>query len=274
MAIGLWRRDRRVLATIACAVAQITHVAIVGPIALTVVALRWRFEPQRRALLLCYAAASIVAVPAALIVFASPVYADAAIGTRLYAFVMTYVERGLVVAVPCALVALPKVSQRWIATLAIAAAVSNLVLVGPYDTAFAWRGLVRTPDESIRAVTNSAAFRPGETYRVLQASDGKVAMYEVLRQGGLLDSEFFPESIHRSNFADVHVYSTFLQNRHVDFVVVFSAYDHLYKKNEHALLDDLAARGPDCHDGVVGVSRANDGADPWLYQIDRSCVPT
>jgi hypothetical protein len=274
LAIGLWRRDRPVLATIACAVAQITHVAIVGPIALTVVALRWRFEARRRSLLFCYAAASVVAVPAALIVFASPAYADTTIGTRLYAFVMTYIERGLVVAVPCALVALPKVSRRWIATLAIAAAVSNFVLVGPYDTAFAWRGLVRTPDESIRAVTDSAAFRTGDTYRVLQASDGKVAMYEVLRQGGRLDSEFFPESIHRTNFADVHVYSTFLQNRHVDFVVVFSAYDRYYKKNEHALLDDLVASGPACHDGVVGVSRASDGTDPWLYQIDRSCLPT
>ena len=271
LAIGLWRRDRRVFATIACAVAQITHVAVVGPIALTLVALRWRFERHRRALLACYAIASIMALPAALIVFASPVYADAALTTRVSEFFLTYVERGLVVLVPCALAALPNSWQRWIAIFAVVAAVSNVVLVGPYDTSFAWRGLVRTPDESIQTVIASTSFEPGATYRVLQASDGKVAMYELLRHGARLDSEFFPESLHRRSFVDVTAYSAFLVERRVDFVIAFSAYDRLYKKNEHGLLDELVARGPDCRDGVVGVSRVNDSEDPWLYRIDRRC---
>ena len=242
LAIGLWRRDRRGWATLACAVAQITHVAVIGPIALTVVALRWRFERRRRALLVCYAIASIMAVPAALIVFTSPVYEDAAPGTRVYEFLTTYAERALVVAVPCALAALPRIPRRWIATFATLAALSNLVLVRPYDTAFAWRGLVQTPDQSIQTVIESAAFQLGATYRVLEASDGKVAMYELLRHGARLDSEFFPESIHRRNFPNVNAYSAFLEQRHVDFVVVFSAYDQHYKKNEHGLLDELVVR--------------------------------
>ena len=51
-----------------------------------------------------------------------------------------------------------------------------------------------------RFVTSSA-FRPGLTYRVLRTSDGKVGMYQVIRAGGRLDSEFFPESIWGGMFA-------------------------------------------------------------------------
>ena len=271
LAIGLWRRDRRVWATLACGVAQIIHVAVIGPIVLTIVAVRWRFERKRRALLFGYAIASIMAVPAAVIVFASPVYSDAATGTRLYEFFITYAQRGLVIAIPCVLAAIPNLPRRWAATFAVVVGLSNAALVGPYDTAFAWRGLVRSPDESIQAVIQSAAFQPGATYRVLEASDGKIAMYELLRSGARLDSEFFPESIHRRNFADVETYSGFLNKRHVDFVIVFAAYDRHYRKNEHRLLDELAARGPDCREGVVGVERARDTWDPLLYRISRGC---
>ena len=41
---------------------------------------------------------------------------------------------------------------------------------------------------------------PGATYRVLRGGDGKLGMYHVLRAGGRLDSEMFPESMAIRNF--------------------------------------------------------------------------
>ena len=56
------------------------------------------------------------------------------------------------------------------------------------------------------------------TYRILRAGDGKVGMYQVLRAGGRLDSEFFPESIVRRTWPSAAEYCTFLRGRHVDRV--------------------------------------------------------
>ena len=50
-------------------------------------------------------------------------------------------------------------------------------------------------------------------------------MYQIVRKGGHLDSEFFPESIDRRSWPDPEAYSKFLRTRRVDFVIVFDSYD-------------------------------------------------
>ena len=35
-------------------------------------------------------------------------------------------------------------------------------------------------------------------------------------------------------------YAAFLQNRKVEYVIIYTTYDHRYQTNEHALLRDLA----------------------------------
>src|SRR6476619_8584186 len=54
LGIGFWRRDRRLWAVLAVGLAQLTHIAVVLPIAAILVLLRLRWEPHRRALVGCY----------------------------------------------------------------------------------------------------------------------------------------------------------------------------------------------------------------------------
>ncbi|MEO9256238.1 MAG: hypothetical protein ABI305_11890, partial [Tepidiformaceae bacterium] len=74
-------------------------------------------------------------------------------------------------------------------------------------------------------------------------ADGKVGMYQLIRHGGRLDSEFFPESIDRRSWASAATYQAFLAGRHVDYVLIYYAYDVRYGTNEHALLNELVAKG-------------------------------
>ena len=83
----------------------------------------------------------------------------------------------------------------------------------------------------------SAGFEPGLTYRILRAADGKVGMYQLLRGGARLDSEFFPESQGRRRFAGLSDYGAFLRDRNVDRVIAFANYDALvHDGNERELL--------------------------------------
>ena len=75
-------------------------------------------------------------------------------------------------------------------------------------------------------------------------------MYQVLKAGGRLDSEFFPESIGRRSFATVEAYSAFLRKRRRRQVILFANYDARWSTNEHALLEELASIRPvQCHAG-------------------------
>jgi hypothetical protein len=102
---------------------------------------------------------------------------------------------------------------------------------------------------------HSPEFVPGATYRLLDAADGKVSMYRVVKAGGRIDSEFFPESILHQSFSSPAAYSEFLRSRHVDYVAVSSWYQRRWKTNERALLEQLAATpGLDCAHGLVPTS--------------------
>jgi hypothetical protein len=99
-----------------------------------------------------------------------------------------------------------------------------------------------------------------------------VGMYQLIRHGAVLDSEFFPESIWYGRFADEQSYSAFLANRHVDYVLLFSAIPRTVRTNEAQLLRAMAASGRDCRGGTAGVRlvRSHSGWDD--YAIDRSCL--
>ena len=74
----------------------------------------------------------------------------------------------------------------------------------------------------------------------MRSRDGKVGMYQALRRGAFLDSEFFPESFARRSWPNGEAYAGFLASRKVDFVVIYRLYDERHRTNEHALLDSLS----------------------------------
>src|SRR5207344_2208983 len=96
---------------------------------------------------------------------------------------------------------------------------------------------------SLDTFLRSPQFETGATYRVLRgAGDGKLGLYHVLRAGGRLDSEMFPESMAIKDFASVSEYEQLLCRRHVDYVIAYASYTASRAKNELAVLRELAAR--------------------------------
>jgi hypothetical protein len=283
VAIGLWRRDRRNLAVLAAAVAQATHPAIIIPIAMLVVGVWLFWEPRKRALVLSYGASLLLALPAAYLVFDSPVMEDTSIVTKIANFAATLAVRIFVVAVPLVLAAIRRNGLEWLprrlvrrglepyalGTVALAI-ILNVAFLQPFELTWAWAGLARRPDKTLAEFARSSDFTPGITYRVLRAGDGKVGMYQLLKAGGHLDSEFFPESIGRRSFPDLAVYSTFLRRRGVDTVIVFKNFDVRWKTNEHQLLEDLVT-ADHCSPTQVGASVVERFERFDVYHIQRTC---
>jgi hypothetical protein len=269
--IGCWRRGHRAWAIVLVGIGQLTHPAVVLPIAALVVALRLRWEPDRRRLLGAWALSVCIAAPGIWPVLASPVFSDSSTATKLVEFVGTVLIRACVL-LPALLVLVADNRPHWLApSLAAAALVLNVVVLAPLQAGYSWGALTRQPDTTIQAFTATAQFRPGATYRLVRGADGKVGMYQLMRAGGKLDSEFFPESIWFGNFPSVAAYSQFLVDRKVDHVLIFYDGQERHPTNELALLRRLANAGGGCTTSQVGVRlvRAYPGWDD--YAIDRSC---
>jgi hypothetical protein len=251
LGIGAWRRDRRIMAVLAVGLAQATHPAIVLPLAGALVVAWLPWEPRRRSLVLHYAISLVFALPALWIVLNAPVFEEASVATKTFGFVGTIAPRSLVILVPIGLVLLQRNWQpQWRGpALCSALVLANVFMWGPLGMPWAWKGLDRQPDTRMVAFTDSDEFVPGATYRVLRIADGKIGMYQLLRGGGRLDSEFFPESIHRRSWATTDAYARFLQGRQVDFVMIWRGYDRRFETNEHALLRELVVSGG-CTDGL------------------------
>ena len=272
LAIGLWRRDRWRGATIAAGLAGITHPAVIMPIVLALAAVTyWRTRDRR--LLTAYLGSAVIALPAAVLVVRSPVFSDTTLAVKLVQFVGTVLPRAAVVVVPAGLAWLARRRPRALVHPAIAAALllANLALV-PIDTRTGWIGLRLDPEQRAVGIINSNEFRPGLTYRILRTDDRKVTMYTVVRHGGHLDSEFFPESMAITNFRSARQYSQFLAGRSVDVAVDYRSYDRKYRTNEHAVLASLAANSPTCSSGLVGVTRFHHEATWDGYRIARKCI--
>jgi hypothetical protein len=281
-AVACWRRRRYGLAAVLAGLGQATHPAVVLPMGVVLVAWWWRWEPDRRRLLRYYAASLLPAIPAALLVFASPVFGDSSPVVVATSFFGTLGVRILVLAIPIALVIVQRrlrsttTPSRVITHFpAVACAVlllSNVVFAGPLEAEYSWGALDRKPDTQLLTFIKSNNFDPGATYRILRAHDGKIGMYQLVQHDARLDSEFFPESIARNNWPDVTKYSHFLRKRRVDFVIIFRTYDREWRTNEHQLLRDLNETGPNgCDASRVGVRQIREPQAFDVYAIRRGC---
>jgi hypothetical protein len=281
-AVACWRRRRYLPAAVLAGLGQATHPAVVLPMGVVLVAWWWRWEPDRRRLLRYYAASLLPAIPAALLVFASPVFGDSDPAVIVTGFFGTLGVRILVLAVPIALVVVQRrlqssasplrVTTRFPAAVCLTLLLSNVVLAGPLEAEYSWGALGRKPDTQLLSFIKSSRFDPGKTYRILRAHDGKIGMYQLVQHNARLDSEFFPESIARNSWPDVTRYSQFLRNRRVDYVIIFRTYDREWRTNEHQLLRQLKKQDPDrCDADRVGVHQVSTARTFDVYRIRRDC---
>jgi hypothetical protein len=272
LGVACWRRDRRLAAALLVGLGQATHPAIVLPMGIILVAVCLPFAADRRALLRWYALSVAIALPAVVLVFASPGYADATTRDRLVNFIGTLAPRILVLAIPILLVLVRRTGVRAYAPLALAVVLlTNLALEKPLNVAFQWHALTRTATTgSLDAYLHSNRFVPGATYRVLRgAGDAKLGMYHVLLAGGRLDSEMFPESMAVRSFKTERDYEQLLCDRHVDFVIAYASYTASRRTNEESVLRGLAAnRSP-----AVRVNAIEHGPGHTVYRVTRAGCP-
>lgn len=240
-AVGAWRRDAALAAALLLGMGQATHAAVMVPIAAGLVAARLPFERDRRRYLAWYALSLLIAVPAVILVLLSPSVGESTRAQLIGNFFATVTLRAVVVAAPFIAIALQKtpLARAPLAILAMLVAL-NIGLVPLRHNEYGWTAFGRTPDASLEAYADSPAFVRGATYRLLRVGDGKVGMYQLLRAGGRLDAEFFPESIGRRSWATTDDYAAFLESRKVDKVIIYHGYDARYRTNEHHLLEEMS----------------------------------
>ncbi len=275
-AVGCWRRQKYWWATALAALAQVTHPAVIMPItaALVLGALAW--EPNRRLLLRQYVLSVVPALPAAMLVIRSPVFVESSVAVKAANLITTVAPRSWVFLVPVALFLLVRRGvPRWVAPIAAVA----LITFG----ALTWGLLVMSPaaqalssdvDTHMTVFLDSADFSPGSTYRVLRIADRKAGMYQLIRAGGKLDSEFFPESILIRSWPSPAAYSEVLRQRDVDYVMIWQGFASQYKVNEDRVLEEMAAGTPsDCGGPVVCIVPVSRTPDYSLYRVVRSGPP-
>ena len=244
--IACWRKGWTVPAILLVGLAQGSHAAVVLPLAGILAGLAFLAGPRRPRIVVCYVLSVLVALPGIILVLLSPVVEDASTASLLANFIGTVsIRAGAVFLAPALawLVVHRKAPQASWRIAAVTAVLLNVALIPIRDTGYAWHALARDPDTSMVPYLESPAFHPGATYRLLRIADGKVGMYQLIQHGGRLDSEFFPESIHRTSWATPAAYVQFLNGRGVDNVIVYTAYDERYQTNEHALLEGLRGAG-------------------------------
>jgi hypothetical protein len=257
--------------------AQATHPAVVLPMALGLVLICLHWEADRRRLLRMYAISLVIALPATWIVFVSPVFVDSSVWVIVGNFFLTLLERSFVIAVPILLVLFQHLQKRiqkpWLpVALFVFTLALNPALGGVLSMRYAWGALNRKPNTDLLQFVNSPQFVPNKTYRIIRAGDGKIGMYQIVRKGGHLDSEFFPESIGRKSWPNTEDYSKFLRTRRVDFVIAYDSYDRTFKTNEHALLNELSGAGLDsCTDQRVGAAPIAHTLHYDVYTVRRDC---
>jgi hypothetical protein len=272
LGVACWRRDRRLAAALVVGLGQATHPAIVLPMGILLVAVCLPFVPDRRALLRWYALSVVIALPAVVLVFSSPGYADSTTRDRLVNFIGTLGPRILVIAIPILLVLVRRTGVRAYAPLALAVVLlANVALQKPLNVAFQWKALTRTTSTtSLDRYLHSRQFVPDATYRVLRGGgDAKLGMYHVLLAGGRLDSEMFPESMAIRDFTSVRDYEKLLCDRHVDYVIAYGSYTASRRTNEQSVLQRLASDAA----ARVRVHAIERGPGHVVYRVTRAGCP-
>ncbi len=179
----------------------------------------------------------------------------------------TLALRSLVIAVPIALVMAQRRGRFEVARCAFAGLLAYQIITVPWSSMkVGWGSLTREPNADAAAAADSPSFQSGKTYRVLSQADGKYAPYAVVRAGGRLDSEFFPESMYWRSFKDQADYAKFLNDRHIDEVVYYHRYSRR-KTNEQAMLQSFEGR---CEHGV-SVERTEQHAAYDFSADPRGC---
>jgi hypothetical protein len=274
-AVAAWRRNRPGWAALFCALGQVTHPAVVAPIAAVAVVLRLPFEraERRGQLLRWYGLSLLPMIPAAWLVVRSPVFEESSTAVKVANFFTTLLPRCLVLVIPAGLVLLAGFASRragrtaWTGPAAFAATAALLAVIWrPLLLPEASGSLWRRPDRAMLTFLHSPAYQPGATYRVLRVTDFKVSLYQLLRAGGRLDSEFFPESIVRRRWPSDDDYGAFLRRRHVDYVMIWGRYGRVFHTDDEQRLVDLEA----CSPAAPVCTRKLTGNDRWrLWSVTR-----
>jgi len=282
--VAAWRRGHLAWAAILVGVGQANHAAIVLPIGVLLVAYYLPFARDRRELLRWYALSCAIALPAVWLVLASPTTAESTVGTEVSNFLITIGPRIIIVGLPVICVLLQRTGLRALAPVGVVfALVAHLSFEIPLNVGQQWHALVEngTDTATLDAYLRSPGFAPGETYRVLRGGDGKLGSYHVLRAGGRLDSEMFPESMAIRSFRDPGEYASLLCDRRVDRIIHYDTYDAARHTNEEPMIDALeratvddvrlrkVASGPGWK--VDAVERA--GCSPALRSASADGVP-
>jgi hypothetical protein len=275
LAVAAWRRNRPGWAALLCALGQVTHPAVVAPIAAVAVVLRLPFETsgRRRRLLRWYGLSLLPLIPAAWLVVRSPVFEESSTAVKVANFFTTLLPRCLVLVIPAGLVLLAGFTRRragraaWTGPAAFAATAALLAIIWrPLLLPEASGSLWRNPDRAMLTFLRSPAFQPGATYRVLRVTDFKVSLYQLIRAGGRIDSEFFPESIVRRRWPSDDDYGAFLRRRHVDYVMIWGHYGRVFHADDEQRLVDLEA----CSPAAPVCSRKVTANDRWrLWSVTR-----
>jgi len=270
--IAAWRRGHYAWAAIIVGIAQANHAAIVLPMALLLVLCYLPFAPDRAALLRWYALSCAIALPAVWLVFASPTTAASTTGQELVDFFITLGPRTYMIFFPIICVLLQRTGIRALAPLGLAIAlIGHIGFEIPLNVGQQWSALVHNGADtaSLDAYLRSPAFEPGATYRVLRGGDGKVGMYLVLRAGGRLDSEMFPESMAIRNFRNVDDYAALLCDRGIDRIIHDDTYDQARHTNEIGMIESLEQTPA----GGVALRTLTRGSGWQVVAVDRSQCP-
>jgi len=270
--VASWRRGRRGLAAVLVGLGQANHAAIVLPIGVVLVLFFLCITDDRRAVLRWYALSCLISLPAVALVFASPTTADTSTGQQLGNFFITFGPRIILVCLPVLCVLVQRTGIRALAPFGLAfALVAHVAFEIPLNVGAQWHALVRhdVDTASLTAYLRAPEFVPGATYRVLRGGDGKLGLYDVLRAGGRLDSELFPESMAIRSFRDDHDYAALLCDRHVDQVIHYDTYDAARHTNEAAMI----ARLERARVGGVRLRVLARGSGYRVDAVDRSGCP-
>jgi hypothetical protein len=207
--------------------------------------LRWRRHLV--ALLLSMAAGAAASAPFIWMTLQTPSLGDNSATTVILSVLDILPRRGLVIGGPFLLAAL----AVWVRTqyrFALAIPVVGLVITVPLaNGAFgyaqgSYEGLVRDPEGMYQEFLSSPGFEAGAVYRVLEPNQREDGMYDFMRAGAVLSSEFFTESTFRRDFTEPQ-YQCFLAVKATDYVAVETAYIAQYDVNELELLRTLESRG-------------------------------
>src|SRR5204862_7158306 len=130
------------------ALAQLTHAPVLIPLVALLVLWWMRYEPDRRTLIRGWLVSVLLSLPAAAIVFASPVTAQTSPIWSLWVEVETVALRSLVLLIPIGLVYLQRHEWRRDAPVIAAGVmvVGQLVTIPISGMGVGWGALLRTPD--------------------------------------------------------------------------------------------------------------------------------